>query len=174
VPGESLVNRLEQVVAAHAAEVYKDPRCGIRMVGGSGSIAHAFQQYRELGAETRAMLVAVTAEQRKVPANQCRPEPSVVHGPGGGRRSTAIRADAAAHVHSPELLMSLLHDALRCWRNIASPTISAVPSTFRSLVPCGANLLHRRSPLSLALRLGAYGIPSETGFLIPSVNDTSP
>ena len=39
-----------QVVAelAPAADVYKDPVFGIQMVGGSGSIAHSFQQYREL------------------------------------------------------------------------------------------------------------------------------
>src|SRR6266566_3398382 len=74
-----------QVVAelAPAADVYKDPLFGIQMVGGSGSIAHSFQQYRELGARTRAMLIAAAAEQWKVPANQCRTEASVVHGPGG-------------------------------------------------------------------------------------------
>jgi len=38
---------------APAADVYKDPLFGIQMVGGSGSIAHSFQQYRELGAKTR-------------------------------------------------------------------------------------------------------------------------
>ena len=53
-----------QVVAelAPAADVYKDPLFGIQMVGGSGSIAHSFQQYRELGAKTRAMLVAAAAD----------------------------------------------------------------------------------------------------------------
>ena len=35
---------------APAADVYKDPLFGIQMVGGSGSIAHSFTQYRELGA----------------------------------------------------------------------------------------------------------------------------
>jgi isoquinoline 1-oxidoreductase beta subunit len=43
---------------APAADVYKDPLFGIQIVGGSGSIAHSYQQYRELGAKTRAMLVA--------------------------------------------------------------------------------------------------------------------
>src|SRR3989449_8336703 len=72
-----------QVVAelAPAADVYKDPLYGIQMVGGSGSIAHSFQQYRELGAKTRAMLIAAAAEQWKVPASQCRTEASVVHDP---------------------------------------------------------------------------------------------
>jgi isoquinoline 1-oxidoreductase beta subunit len=93
-----------QVVAelALAAEVYKDPLYGIQMVGGSGSIAHSFQQYRELGAKTRAMLVAVAAEQWKVPANQCRTEASVVHGPGGQSAKYSDLADAAAHVPIPE------------------------------------------------------------------------
>src|SRR5436305_3981301 len=46
---------------APAADVYRDPIFGIQMVGGSGSIAHSFTQYRELGARTRAMLVAAAA-----------------------------------------------------------------------------------------------------------------
>jgi isoquinoline 1-oxidoreductase beta subunit len=52
-----------QVIAelAPAADVYKDPLFGFQMVGGSGSIAHSFQQYRELGAKTRARLVAAAA-----------------------------------------------------------------------------------------------------------------
>jgi isoquinoline 1-oxidoreductase beta subunit len=62
-----------QVVAelAPAADVYKDPLFGIQMVGGSGSIAHSFQQYRELGAKTRAMLVAVAADRWHVTSDQC-------------------------------------------------------------------------------------------------------
>src|SRR4051812_47442104 len=67
---------------APAADVYKDPLFGIQMVGGSGSIAHSFQQYRELGAKTRAMLVAVAAERWKVSPDQCRTENSIVYGPG--------------------------------------------------------------------------------------------
>jgi isoquinoline 1-oxidoreductase subunit beta len=93
-----------QVVAelAPAADVYKDPLFGIQMVGGSGSIAHSFQQYRELGAKTRAMLVAAAAKQWKVQANQCRTEASVVHGPGGRSAKYAELADAAAHMPVPE------------------------------------------------------------------------
>src|SRR5256885_4390327 len=93
-----------QVLAelAPAADVYKDPVFGIQMVGGSGSIAHSFQQYRELGAKTRAMLVAAAAEQWKVTTNQCRTEASVVHGPGGRSAKYADLADAAAHMPVPE------------------------------------------------------------------------
>ncbi len=73
-----------QVVAelAPAADVYKDPLFGIQMVGGSGSIAHSFQQYRELGAKTRAMLVAAAADRWHVTPEQCRTANSVVYGPG--------------------------------------------------------------------------------------------
>jgi isoquinoline 1-oxidoreductase beta subunit len=87
-----------QVVAelAPAADVYKDPLFGIQMVGGSGSIAHSFQQYRELGAKTRAMLVAAAADQWKVAPAQCRAEASVVHGPSGQSATYADLAQAAA------------------------------------------------------------------------------
>src|SRR5437870_7620738 len=83
-----------QVIAelAPAADVYKDPLFGIQMVGGSGSIAHSFQQYRELGAKTRAMLVADAVEQWKVRPDECHTEASVVHGSGG---ISAIYADLA-------------------------------------------------------------------------------
>jgi isoquinoline 1-oxidoreductase subunit beta len=92
-----------QVIAelAPAADVYKDPVFGIQMVGGSGSIAHSFQQYRELGARTRAMLVAAAAEQWKVAPNQCRTEASVVHGPGGRSAQYADLAEAAARMPVP-------------------------------------------------------------------------
>ena len=87
-----------QVIAelAPAADVYKDPLFGIQMVGGSGSIAHSFQQYRELGAKTRAMLVAAAADQWKVAPDQCRAEASVVHGPSRQSAKYADLAQAAA------------------------------------------------------------------------------
>ncbi len=93
-----------QVMAelAPAADVYKDPLFGIQMVGGSGSIAHSFQQYRELGAKTRAMLVAVAADRWHVAPEQCRTELSVVYGPNGqSARYTELASDAA-HKPVPE------------------------------------------------------------------------
>ena len=87
-----------QVIAelAPAADVYKDPVFGFQVVGGSGSIAHSFQQYRELGARTRVMLVAAAADQWKVGPEQCRTEASVVHGPGGKSAKYAELAEDAA------------------------------------------------------------------------------
>src|SRR5262249_23301625 len=81
---------------APAADVYKDPMFGIQMVGGSGSIAHSFQQYRELGAKTRAMLVAAAAERWNTTPDKCRTEASVVHGPNNQTATYAeLAADAA-------------------------------------------------------------------------------
>ncbi len=92
-----------QVVAelAPAGEVYKDPVFGIQMVGGSGSIAHSFQQYRELGAKTRAMLVAAAAKRWNVAPEQCRTQESVVRGPGGQSAKYAELATEAARQPVP-------------------------------------------------------------------------
>src|SRR5437870_2649344 len=87
-----------QVIAelAPAADVYKDPLYGIQMVGGSGSIAHSFEQYRELGAKSRAMLIAAAADRWHVSADQCRTENSVVYGPGNrSARYAELGKDAA-------------------------------------------------------------------------------
>src|SRR3989449_8094396 len=93
-----------QVVAelAPAADVYKDPLYGIQMVGGSGSIAHSFQQYRELGAKTRAMLIAAAADRWHLPPDQCRSENSVVYGPGNRSARYAELANDAARKPVPE------------------------------------------------------------------------
>jgi isoquinoline 1-oxidoreductase beta subunit len=93
-----------QVVAelAPAADVYRDPVYGIQLVGGSGSVAHSFQQYRQLGARTRAMLVAAAAAQWKIEPSQCRTRASVVYGPNGQSARYAELADAAAHLSVPE------------------------------------------------------------------------
>jgi len=93
-----------QVIAelAPAADVYKDPMFGIQMVGGSGSIAHSFGQYRELGARTRAMLIAAAADRWHVSPDQCRTENSVVFGPGNRSARYAELAKDAARKPIPE------------------------------------------------------------------------
>jgi isoquinoline 1-oxidoreductase beta subunit len=55
---------------APAGDAYKDPAFGIQMTGGSGSVNHSWQQYRELGARARAMFVAAAAQRWQVPASQ--------------------------------------------------------------------------------------------------------
>jgi isoquinoline 1-oxidoreductase subunit beta len=93
-----------QVIAelAPAADVYKDPLFGIQMVGGSGSIAHSFQQYRELGAKVRAMLVSIAADRWKVTPDQCRTANNVVYGPGNQSARYAELANDAARKPVPE------------------------------------------------------------------------
>ncbi|HEV2022835.1 MAG TPA: xanthine dehydrogenase family protein molybdopterin-binding subunit [Terriglobales bacterium] len=92
-----------QVVAelAPAADIYRDPMRGIQMVGGSGSIRTSFEQYRELGARARAMLIEAAAKQWKVTPAQCRTEASVVHGPGGQSAKYAELAGEAARMPVP-------------------------------------------------------------------------
>src|SRR5882762_911520 len=87
---------------APAADVYKDPVFGIQMVGGSGSIAHSFQQYRELGAKTRAMLVSAAADRWHVNPAECRTANSVVHGPGNQSAPYAELANDAARKPVPD------------------------------------------------------------------------
>src|SRR6266404_3871483 len=93
-----------QVVSelAPAADVYKAPVFGIQMVGGSGSIAHSFQQYRELGAKTRAMLIAAAADRWQVKLDQCHTEASVVYGPGNRSARYAELANDAARKPVPD------------------------------------------------------------------------
>src|SRR2546423_926533 len=92
-----------QVVAelAPAKDIYRDPVRGIQMVGGSGSIATSFQQYRELGARTRGLLVAAAAERWKVAPDQCHTEASVVRGPAGQSAKYAELATDAARIPVP-------------------------------------------------------------------------
>ncbi len=87
---------------APAADVYKDPLFGIQMVGGSGSIAHSFEQYRELGARARAMLVAAAAKQWKTTPARCRTEASVVYGPKGQSLRYAELAERASKMPVPK------------------------------------------------------------------------
>jgi isoquinoline 1-oxidoreductase beta subunit len=79
---------------APAAEAYKDPGFGIQMTGGSGSIRNSWQQYRELGARTRAMLVGAAAQKFGVAPSACKVANGVVT--AGGKRASfgELAADA--------------------------------------------------------------------------------
>ncbi|CAG9165012.1 Isoquinoline 1-oxidoreductase subunit beta [Cupriavidus laharis] len=71
---------------APAGDPYKDPGFGMQMTGGSTAVNHSFQQYRELGARARAMLVAAAAQQWQVDPASCKVEQGVVT--SGSRRAT--------------------------------------------------------------------------------------
>ncbi|MGO4380387.1 molybdopterin cofactor-binding domain-containing protein [Pseudoduganella sp. RAF53_2] len=80
---------------APAADVYKDPMFGIQMTGGSGSVAHSWEQYREVGAKARLMLVAAAAEQWKVKPEQIKTSKGMLIGPNGQKATYGSMADAA-------------------------------------------------------------------------------
>jgi isoquinoline 1-oxidoreductase beta subunit len=71
---------------APAGDPYKDPGFGMQMTGGSTALNHSFQQYRELGARARAMLVTAAAQQWQVDPASCQVELGVVT--SGSRRAT--------------------------------------------------------------------------------------
>jgi hypothetical protein len=79
---------------APAGDAYKDPGFGIQMTGGSNSVRSSWQQYRQLGARTRAMLVGAAAQRFGVAPSACRVTNGVVS--AGGKRATfgELAADA--------------------------------------------------------------------------------
>lgn len=62
---------------------YVDPMMGMHLTGGSNSVKNSYTQYRELGARTKAMLVAAAAKQWSVAPGSLSASNGVVS--GGGR-----------------------------------------------------------------------------------------
>jgi isoquinoline 1-oxidoreductase beta subunit len=79
---------------APAGDAYKDPGFGIQMTGGSGSVRSSWQQYRLLGARTRAMLMSAAAQRFGVDAETCSVSRGVVS--SGSKRASfgELAADA--------------------------------------------------------------------------------
>ncbi len=89
-------------VLAPAGAAYADPVFGMQMTGGSSTTPNSWLQYREIGARTRAMLVAAAAQRFGVPAEQLTVSRGVVSGPAGQRASFAQLAPAALKLPVPE------------------------------------------------------------------------
>ena len=87
---------------APAGDAYKDPVFGMQITGGSGTIAHSFTQYREIGARARMMLIAAAAERWGVSTSQCSTAQGMVLGPNGKKSSYGALADAAMKQPLPE------------------------------------------------------------------------
>lgn len=87
---------------APAGDAYKDPVFGMQMTGGSGSVAHSYIQYREIGARARAMLVAAAAKQWQVKPEDCKTSRGMVLGPAGQTASYGALANAAMQLPVPE------------------------------------------------------------------------
>ncbi|RAS12187.1 xanthine dehydrogenase family protein molybdopterin-binding subunit [Cupriavidus alkaliphilus] len=86
---------------APAGDPYKDPGFGMQMTGGSTALNHSFQQYRELGARARAMLVAAAAQRWKVDPASCKVEQGVVTS-GSQRATFGELAPAAMELPVPQ------------------------------------------------------------------------
>ena len=91
-----------RAVPAPLGAAYVDPNFNMHLTGGSTAINHSYTQYRELGARTRAMLVAAAAARWKVPAEQLSVAKGVVSGPGGKKAGFGELADAAMKQPVPE------------------------------------------------------------------------
>jgi len=65
-----------------AAPNYIDPMFGMHLTGGSNSVKNSYTQYRELGARTRAMLLAAAAKRWSVSASSLSASNGVVRGAG--------------------------------------------------------------------------------------------
>nr|WP_260602583.1 molybdopterin cofactor-binding domain-containing protein [Variovorax sp. MHTC-1] len=76
---------------------FVDPVAGMHLTGGSNAVKNSFSQYRELGARTRAMLLAAAAQAWKVPVSSLTAANGVVS--GGGRRAGYGELFAAAMQH---------------------------------------------------------------------------
>src|SRR4051812_993992 len=85
-----------------ADPAYADPVIGMHLTGGSSSIHNSYTQYRELGARTRAMLLAAAAQQWQVPVAGLRTANGFVLAPDGRRAAYGELAEAAMKQPVPE------------------------------------------------------------------------
>jgi len=92
-----------QVKSVHGSNdpAYVDPLFGMHITGGSGSIAHSYTQYRELGARARAMLVQAAAARWKVEPGSLRTRNGQVIGPAGQQLGYGELAEAAMALPVP-------------------------------------------------------------------------
>jgi isoquinoline 1-oxidoreductase beta subunit len=108
-----------KAVHGNADPAYNDPAFGMQITGGSTAVKHSYTQYRELGARTRAMLVAAAAKQWNVPASSLATERGVVIGPGGKKLGYGELAEAA--MQQPVPMEVTLKDPAR-FKLIGQPT----------------------------------------------------
>jgi isoquinoline 1-oxidoreductase subunit beta len=80
---------------------YVDPMMGMHLTGGSNSVKNSYMQYRELGARTKAMLLAAGSKQLGVPVASLKAEKGMVSG-GGKSASFGDLFEAAMKEPIPE------------------------------------------------------------------------
>jgi isoquinoline 1-oxidoreductase beta subunit len=113
-----------RVEHAPAAAAYHHTVFPIQMTGGSTTTWSEFDRYRQVGAVTRALLVAAAAERWGVPVGECRTEKGFVlagdaGNPGGRRASYGSLAAAAAKLPPPA---AIALKAPADWKVIGQPT----------------------------------------------------
>lgn len=89
-----------RAILAPAGDAYKDPMFGIQMTGGSTALNHSFEQYRELGARARAMLIGAAAQKWEVDPASCNASMGVVTS-GSNRATYGELAQAAMGLPVP-------------------------------------------------------------------------
>ncbi|MGT2427755.1 molybdopterin cofactor-binding domain-containing protein [Cupriavidus basilensis] len=124
---------------APAGDAYKDPAFGMQMTGGSTALNHSFQQYRELGARARAMLVSAAAKQWEVDPSSCQVALGVVSS-GSHRATFGELAKAAMALPVPQQVT--LKDPAQ-FKLIGKPTRRL---DARAQAGCQHRLRHRRAP----------------------------
>jgi isoquinoline 1-oxidoreductase subunit beta len=84
-----------RAVHGNADPAYVDPAFGMHLTGGSNSIKNSYMQYRELGARTRAMLLAAAAGRWNVDLGALRTRNGWVLGPSGRKAHYGELAESA-------------------------------------------------------------------------------
>lgn len=109
---------------------YIDPLFGMHLTGGSNSVKNSYTQYRELGARTKAMLVAAASQQLGVPPAQLKVANGRIE---GGGRSLGYGELFAAAMQQPIPEAVALKDP-KDFRLVGKPTglkVSRAKSTGR-------------------------------------------
>jgi isoquinoline 1-oxidoreductase beta subunit len=86
---------------APAAQIYAHPGFGIQMTGGSQSINSSWQQYRQIGATARMMLLQAAAQRWGAPIEKLDTKDSVVVELGGQKRRAGYGSLAEAAMKLP-------------------------------------------------------------------------
>jgi len=107
---------------APAAQIYAHPGFGIQMTGGSQSINSSWQQYRQIGATARLMLLQAAARQWGVPVERLDTKDSVVIEIGGQKRRASYGSLAEAAMKLPVPARVGIKADPRDFRLIGKPT----------------------------------------------------
>jgi len=107
---------------APAAQIYAHPGFGIQMTGGSQSINSSWQQYRQIGATARLMLLQAATQRWGAPIEKLDTKDSVVLELGGQKRRASYGSLAEAAMKLPVPARVGIKADPRDFRLIGKPT----------------------------------------------------